>query len=219
MRGISESAEIAVSDNTAVGQAALYEASDGMAGHTAIGYRAGLNLRSGADNTFVGRLAGSVDVAGAALQTASNSTALGAGSRVSGSNQVQLGNSATTTYVYGTVQNRSDLRDKADVRDTVLGLDFITQLRPVDYRWDMREDYDNSMPDGSKKRSRFHHGLIAQEVAKVIESTGQDFGGFQDHSIGGGSDVLSIGYDELIAPIIKAIQQINERLITLEEAV
>src|SRR3546814_13145999 len=60
---------------------------------------------------------------------------------ISGANQVQLGDSATTSYVYGTVQNRSDARDKADIRDTQLGLDFIKALRPVDYRWDMREDY------------------------------------------------------------------------------
>src|SRR3546814_18307412 len=35
---------------------------------------------------------------------------------------------------------------------------------------------------GSEKRARFHHGLIAQEVA----ASGYDFGGLQDHSIKGG---------------------------------
>jgi len=32
------------------------------------------------------------------------------------------------------VQNRSDANDKADVRPTVLGLDFINSLRPVDFK-------------------------------------------------------------------------------------
>ena len=155
----------------------------------------------------------------------SNITALGFDSRVSGSNQVQLGDSRTTTYVYGTVQNRSDARDKADVRDTVLGLDFIEKLRPVDYRWDMREDYfeededGNRTPiekDGSKKRSRYHHGFVAQEVQQVIEEAGEDFGGLQDHSVNGGGDVLSIGYDEVIAPLVKAVQELTAKVRELE---
>jgi hypothetical protein len=143
------------------------------------------------------------------------------------------------------VQNRSDLRDKADVRDTVLGLDFINRLRPVDYRWDLRDSYRAPPPempegatddqrrealaayaetntlanvtrDGSKKRSRYHHGLIAQEVAAVIQETGIDFGGFQDHSLQGGEDVLSLGYDEMIAPLIRAVQELSARVKALE---
>jgi hypothetical protein len=160
-----------------------------------------------------------------------NSSALGANSTVTGSNQVQLGDSATTTYAYGAVQNRSDIRDKADVRDTTLGLEFVNDLRPVDFKWDMREYYtpefdENANPDiyklsnithdGSKKRNRYHHGLIAQEVKEVLDKNGIDFGGFQDHKISGGDDVLSIGYGELIAPIIKAIQQLSAKVDSLE---
>ena len=55
-----------------------------------------------------------------------------------------------TTYVYGTVQNRSDSRDKADVRDTVLGLDFINKLRPVDFKWDLREQYIDHVSEGKR---------------------------------------------------------------------
>lgn len=165
-----------------------------------------------------------------------NTTAIGYQAQVTGDSQVQLGNSSTTTYVYGTVQNRSDLRDKADVQDTILGLDFISKLRPVDYKWNLREDYKSEFPvqgelsnedfkvimdlwieenklvnlenDGSKKRNRFHHGFIAQEVRDL----GVDFGGFQDHSKNGGEDVLSIGYDEFIAPMIKAIQELKAEI-------
>ena len=183
-----------------------------------------------------------------------NCTGLGANSAVTGSNQVQLGDAATTTYVYGTVQNRSDLRDKTDIQNTTLGLAFIQALRPVDYRWDLREDYkpvapakptlqrpldetakdyaaqfaayeaeqtlytdahenwlvaiklSNITSDGSKKRTRLHHGFIAQEVLAL----NANFGGVQDHAIKGGEDVLSLGYDELIAPIVKAIQELKD---------
>ena len=235
---IGKSAGAAVtssSNNVAIGNQALLTATTAAA-NTAVGSIAlsGVSAGSGpANNTAVGYAALS------GLTTYSNASSLGANTDVTGSNQIQLGDAATTTYVYGTVQNRSDLRDKADVRDTQLGLGFINALRPVDYKWDMRESYKPAMPedttdevamaewreasrienlthDGSKKRSRFHHGLIAQEVKAVLDAQGIDFGGYQDHSLKGGDDVLSIGYDELIAPLIKAIQELTARVQQLE---
>jgi len=188
--------------------------------NTSIGAQAGRGWTGGSANTFLGRLAGG-NVAVAYL----NCTLLGSNTAVTGSNQVQLGDSSTTTYAYGAVQNRSDARDKADVQSTVLGLDFINALRPVDFKWDYRESYrevdvDGNVTehskDGSKKRNRFHHGLIAQEVKAACESIGVDFGGYQDHSIKDGQDVLSIGYEELIAPLIKAVQQLSAEIAELK---
>jgi trimeric autotransporter adhesin len=180
------------SDNTAIGTTALNACTSGQY-NSALGGQALMNL-----TTF------------------DNCTGVGFNSQVTGSNQVQLGDSSTTTYAYGAVQDRSDARDKSDVRDTVLGLDFINALRPVDFKWDLREDYDWQEKDGSKKRYRFHHGLIAQEVRDVCDAVGVEFGGFQDHSIKGGKDVLSIGYAELIGPLIKAVQQLSARVAELE---
>lgn len=221
--------------NTAVGHSAL-GGNIGASFNTAIGQGALIANSSGQNNSAIGFSSLS------ALTTQSNCTGLGSNTAITGSNQVQLGDSATTTYAYGAVQNRSDLRDKADIKDTELGLDFIKALRPVDFKWDMREDYRTEPPqipssnatqeekdayklvlegwieqsklqnisnDGTKKRNRYHHGLIAQEVKSVIDSIGIDFGGFQDHKINGGDDVLSIGYIELIAPLIKAIQELS----------
>ena len=163
-----------------------------------------------------------------------NSTGIGAFAAVTGDNQVQLGNAATTVYAYGAVQDRSDSRDKADIRDTTLGLSFIGGLRPVDFKWDYRDDYasveeyaamtsaerdahwSGSNKDGSRKRSRYHHGLIAQEVKAAAAAAGVDFGGYQDHGVNGGNDVLSIGYNELIGPMIKAIQELKARVEALE---
>ena len=185
-----------------------YEAKSNAFQTTSIGYQAGTGF-TGNSNTFLGSLAGVQTVA------YTNCTLLGNGTAVTGSNQVQLGDSATTTYAYGAVQNRSDARDKTDIRDTQLGLDFINALRPVDFRWDYRADYDGEK-DGSKARSRFHHGLIAQEVKSACDAAGVDFGGYQDHTISGGADVLSIGYDEMIAPLIKAVQELTARVAELE---
>src|SRR6185312_11610797 len=222
------------SSSTAIGAASLAAAtaSDRV---TALGYQALGQIPSGSNSVGCGYYAAGSMTGNANAVTAvgasalrnkidntpltegwSNIIGIGFDSRVSGENQAQIGNSSVTTYVYGTVQNRSDARDKADIRDTELGLGFIEKLRPVDYKWDMREDYDGAERDGSKKRTRYHHGLIAQEIQQVIEETGADFGGFQDHSVNGGSDVLSIGYDELIAPLIKAVQELSARVRQLE---
>lgn len=222
--------------NTAVGSNALSANAVGGISNTAVGSAALAANTAGSGNTAIGNSCLSSNT------TLSNCSGLGQNAAVTASNQVQLGNSSTTTYVYGTVQNRSDLRDKADVKGTELGLDFINALRPVDYRWDMREDYapakpadipldaddatkakykedldawleackhENIVRDGSKKRSRYHHGLIAQEVQSAVKALGTDFGGLQDHKLDGGHDVLSIGYDELIAPLIKAVQELT----------
>ncbi len=209
--------------NTAIGQGAISGSLSIEAGMT------------GTHNTALGYSAGT------GITNHINTTCLGFDADVSGSNQVQLGNSNTTTYAYGAVQNRSDARDKTDIRDTLLGLDFIKSLRPVDFRWNYREDYYNdeeytedgepsirkvAVPqDGSRSRARFHHGLIAQEVKQAADSQNVDFAGYQDHSTDGGDDVLSLGYSELIAPLIKAVQQLSEenadlkaRLETLENS-
>ena len=237
-------------NNTANGASALQNNTTGY-NNTANGVNALQNNTTGIYNTANGvnalysNTTGAVNTANGVNALSSNTTfanvsGFGNNSQVTASNQVQLGDSATTTYVYGTVQNRSDVRDKADIRDTILGLDFIQSLRPVDYKWDMREDYkperpdieipnvsdenyeelkaeydriitewleackhENIIRDGSKKRTRYHHGFIAQEV----QALGVDFGGLQDHSVKGGYDVLSIGYDEIIAPLVKAVQE------------
>jgi len=228
--------------------------------NTCLGSIAGSNISTGSANTFIGFTAGS-GVSTNTLNTAlgdssylsgnyQNSTCLGYQAQVDGSNQVQLGDSNTTTYVYGSVANRaSDIRDKADVQDTNLGMNFIMQLRPRMYRWDYREDYRTKPPvrpnaaeyegheeqyeadlikwdadyanweeankignlthDGSKKRSRFHQGLIAQEVKATMDAMGVDFGGYQDFKVKGGDDRLTLVYEELIPPLIKAIQELK----------
>jgi len=330
---------------------------------TSVGYSALRNNTTGSQNSAFGEFSSAENLTGSrrlslgrnALRNKqdgtpdtsfSNVIGVGNDTRVSGDNQAQIGDSAITTYVFGTVQNRSDVRDKADIRDTELGIEFILGLRPVDGRWDMRDDYIKSYPDapvepvepvepivptpspeqqiqnssaesqtklhgqdpdnitlyhldgdpnnpyslvietgssdepedqekeypedyyprllaiylqerttyeinlaqyqadlitykndfaeweaecirikehnarvttgeerdGSMKRERFHHWFIAQEVKELCEKLGVDFGGYQDHSIAGGSDVKTLGYDEFIPPTVRAIQQCWERM-------
>jgi hypothetical protein len=217
--------------NSAFGRNALQANTTGSF-NTALGvYALDVNVE-GTGNTALGAYALHAGLSGSS-DAYVYTTGVGYNAQVSASNQVQLGSSSTTTYCYGAVQNRSDIRDKTDVRDTVLGLDFICALRAVDYKWDMRDDYrpapdghqepyapgplSSYTHDGTKKRTRYHHGLIAQEVRATMEALGVDFGGFQNHAINGGDDVMSLGYTELIAPLIKATQELRTKVQGLTE--
>ena len=230
--------------NTALGVSTLIANTSGIR-NTAVGTSA-LSINTlGGSNTGVGYGALSLNITG------SNNTCIGSNAvnATATSNQIQLGDSATRVWCYGAVQDRSDRRDKAEIRDTVLGLEFISKLRPVDFKWDMREDYRTPMPvlsanstieekaahdglkgewlqsvrfdhlehDGSKIRNRYHHGIIAQDVQAIIQETGIDFGGLIDCKVEGGDDVLSMGYTEFIAPLIKAVQELKAEIEALKK--
>jgi len=196
--------------NVAYGSLTLYPNTDGYY-NTAIGMSAGYT--SGTSRT--------------------NITCVGFSANATGDNQVVLGNSEANTYVNGgSVYSISDSRDKTEIKDTELGLEFIERLRPVDYKWDQRKSYNeikfeefidcsghhsvkpflkNYIKNGSKKRNRFHHGFIAQDVKAVMDELNIDFGGYQDHKINGGEDQYTLGYSEFIAPLIKAVQELSNQ--------
>lgn len=226
--------------NTVYGHLSGEKLTDGK-GNTFIGQNSGREMTTGNNSTHSGRNAGRFQIDGVTPNNFDFCSTIGYNAFVSGDSQVQLGGAGTTTYVYGTVQNRSDANDKTDIRDTQLGIDFIMGLRPVDGRWDMRDDYLEEIPvysgvgddgqelidsvliqtpkDGSKARTRFHHWFIAQEVKELCDKLGVDFGGYQDHSINGGADVKTLGYDEFIPPTVKAVQQCWTRLDELEKRI
>jgi hypothetical protein len=122
--------------------------------------------------------------------------------------------------VNGTVQT-SDEREKTEIKPTTLGLEFIKDLRPVSYKWIDGEQQDKG------KDKREHQGLIAQQVAKAVEKHGIDknaFGGLDIQKTDKYDDFHGMQYDQLIAPLIKAIQEqqtliesLTSRIAALEE--
>lgn len=124
----------------------------------------------------------------------------------SANNTYTLGNATyrfTTVYATNGTINTSDRREKKDITETNLGLDFINKLRPVSYRWNTGVDDD------------VHYGLIAQDTEKVIDETMKN----QTTSIVSydeAADRYGIRYTELISPLIKAIQEIYARFIKTE---
>ena len=94
------------------------------------------------------------------------------------------------------LQTTSDKRFKKDIQPTDLGIDFINKLNPVKFKY--------------KDGKRNHYGVIAQELKQVIDELGIDFGGYQDHNIKNNEDKLTVGYIELIAPLIKSVQELSK---------
>lgn len=215
--------------NTAVGNFVL---SDNVTGehNTAVGAMA-LRYSTGNNNTAIGYMALYNNTA------YSYCTGLGYNAQVTGDRQVQLGGASDTVYAQKAVVTRSDERDKIDITDSDLGLNFILKLKPRRYKMNPREAYfqtientemisenivtnDYTAPnDGSKARKRPHYGLVAQEVKQAMNELDIDFAGYLDSKVDGGEDVLSLGYTEFIAPMIKAIQQQQEMIEALKKEI
>lgn len=103
------------------------------------------------------------------------------------------------------LQTTSDKRFKKDIKTSDLGLNFINKINPVKYKY--------------KNGERNHYGIIAQELKEVIDDLGIDFGGYQDHNIKNNEDKLTVGYIELIAPLIKSVQELSQEVEELKKEV
>ena len=73
-----------------------------------------------------------------------------------------------------------------------------------------------------ESHGRTHYGMIAQDVEEVLE--GKDFGGFVDPNYalddddeGKGELHMSLRYEEFISPMIKAIQEVDDKIEDLEK--
>lgn len=198
------------SSNTANGASALYNNTTGTA-NTAAGLSALFYNATGDFNTAIGsstltlNTTGDFNTAigsGALISTTgSNNTGIGNDAQVpvaAGSNQVRIGNTAVT---YAGVQVAwtitSDRRSKADIKTTGLGLDFIKTLNPVSYR---------RSNDESKKTE---YGFIAQEVEEALNRAGATNTGIITRDDAGH---YGMRYNDLLAPMVKAIQQQQELL-------
>jgi len=169
LRFLGDGHYIGSQDDTAIGAYAGYNfkeyspsTDDFLTYNTFIGSHSGSDMYYGSDCTFLGYCSGgSFSSNGSNRDTSmynctflgnntgivtdssmiENVTVIGEGARATGDNQLQLGSSGTSVYAWSALNNRSDARDKADVRDAQLGLEFLLKHRPVEFRWDRRDDY------------------------------------------------------------------------------
>jgi trimeric autotransporter adhesin len=189
--------------NTASGVNGLFYTTGAF--NTAVGLSAGLSNTTGSSNTFIGAYAD----ANAGMYT--NGTALGYGAELTASNSIMLGNSSINRiYAYvPSITGISDRRLKKDIRplDADLGLDFVQKLQPVSYRFKNGDETER-------------YGFIAQDLEQALPVPLHDIieGSEPEHGLAlierqhDKDRTYRVSYGELTAPIVKAIQQVQQEI-------
>jgi hypothetical protein len=118
--------------------------------------------------------------AGNSIGTGNYNTCLGYGANPtsqSALNQITLGNSNITSLrcAVTTITSLSDARDKKNIIDLNLGIDFLMKIKPRLFNWDKREWYENNKSDGSKIQKTPTAGFIAQELDEVQTSQNSEW--------------------------------------------
>jgi hypothetical protein len=178
-------------DNIATGYGSLYNNTAGS-NNIAIGANALKSNTTGTYNTAIGNAA---DVASASL---TNATAIGNGALVSASNTIVLGNSSISSLrcQVTSITSLSDRRDKTNIANITEGIDFIKQLKPVTFTWNMRD----KAKVGIKSAGFIAQDLLALQKASYI-------GANLDLVSEDNPEKLEARYGNLLPVIVKAIQE------------
>ena len=119
----------------------------------------------------------------------------------------------TNAYIKVAWTVTSDQRDKADITDFTHGLDYINELRPVNYVWDERSNYADGISDGSKKKDLPQLGFLAQEIEAVETSLGITNNCVVDKE---NPEHLKVTETKLIPILVNAIQELSAKNDALE---
>jgi hypothetical protein len=179
-----------------------------------IGNSVATALSSGSLNVFLGVNAGD------STTTGSSNTIIGVGANASSatvSNEITLGNASISALrcQVTSITALSDMRDKTDITDLDLGLDYINALRPVEFVWAMRDAEDDNPRQGTKEA-----GFIAQELRSAEDQFDASWLGTV---LDTNPDRLEASPGKLLPIVIKALQEasakideLNTRIATLE---
>jgi hypothetical protein len=205
-------------NNTANGYKSLYFNSSGVS-NTANGYTALYSNTTGNYNTANGQSALYYNTTGdnntgdgyralSNLTTGNNNIGIGYDAQVpsaTGSNQVRIGNGAITYAGINVAWSiTSDRRHKEQIQTSGLGLDFIKALHPVSYT------------RKNSKDKKTEYGFIAQELETVLK----EFGAANNGTITIDDEgFYSVRYNDLLAPMVKAIQEQNQLIETQQKLI
>ena len=172
--------------------------------NTYVGYNAGGGNASGEVNTYIGMNAGANMTTGGyniCLGYASNS------SSNTSTGQCTLGDSniGNLRCNVQSINSLSDRRDKTDIVDLPIGIDFIDKVRPVKFKWQTR--------DGNIKDGTYRAGFIAQELQTVESSTSVDY---LNLVLDDNPDKLEASEGNLIPVLVKAVQELSAKVKELE---
>ena len=190
-------------DNTIIGQAAG-DALTGGNDNTLVGMGSGFVL-TGENNTFVGRRSGYN------VTTGDFNICIGTvdASSATVSDEVNIGTSAITARFQGAAAAWSfvsDERDKKEIKDLELGVNFVNKLKPRKFKWDLR----NSDVDKDKEAS----GFVAQEIQEVLDQTDTNYTGLVDTN---NPDQYTVAQSNLIPILVKAVQELSAEVKQLKQ--
>jgi hypothetical protein len=198
-------ANTTANDNTAVGDQSLSTVTTGNT-NTAIGSSAGFNVSTGDNNTLLGHNAGTNNSPSGTVNNENNFVCIG-------------DNNVSNAHIKVAFTTGSDRRDKTDIEDFKFGLDWVNKMRPVTYRWDNRDWYENGTPNGSKKAPQLELGLIAQEELEIEKEFG--FADTKENMLISSvnpSGSYGMKYERIIPVLINAIKELSAEVQALKAA-
>jgi hypothetical protein len=175
-------------------------------GNTCVGSGAGGTITSGFSNVFIGFNTGTN------LQniTGSNNVCIGQGANPSANNisdEFTLGSQVNILRCQQTsITSLSDARDKKEIEELPVGLDFVKGLKPVKFTWDERDE------NGRHDVKDF--GFIAQDLKKSQEDT--DLADTLKLVYESNPEKLEASYGKLVPILVKAIQDLAKEVETLK---
>jgi hypothetical protein len=206
--------------NTAVGKGSLYSVTTGTTNtaigsgvlplsngieNVCVGGDAGFSMTTGSFNVIVGTSSGSL------ITTGNNNICVGDDTQTATpttSNSITLGNGSHNILrcAVTSITSLSDGRDKKDVEDLPVGLSFIKTLKPVKFVWDERDE--------NGKHNIKDFGFIAQDLKSAQEEYGVD--DILKLVYEENPDKLEASYGKLIPILVKAIQELSDKVKMLE---
>jgi len=168
------------------------------------------------NNTAIGAYAGN------SSYTGNNNGSFGYGanpSSTTSNNEITLGNGSISTLRCNdtSIASLSDARDKTDVVDLPAGLNFITSLRPVKFKWDSRKEEqlvlnkdtgeDELKMVGNGKDGKTRAGFLAQDLQAAMTSSSTEY---LDLVYDGNPDKLEAKYGNLIPALVQSIKDLKE---------
>ena len=159
-----------------------------------IGVDAGENL-NGNDNVCVGKSAGSN------ITTGANNICIGKDAHslnATESNVITLGNSNHDNLRCNdtSISSLSDRRDKTEIIDLPVGLDFINNLSPRKFKWQTR--------DGNIKDGLYRAGFIAQELQEAQKDSD-----YLDLVLDKNPEKLEAKQEHLIPVLVQAVKELS----------
>ena len=190
--------------NTAIGDGSLSSNIIGVS-NTAVGVQSLKNNTVGNGITTVGVLSGSIITAGVNLICLGYDSQPTSGNAT---NQITLGNVDINSLRCNvqSITSLSDARDKKNIKDLDLGIDFLMKIKPRLYNWDKREWYTDNKSDGSKMKKEPTAGFIAQELDSVQTS---ERAGWLNLVLKDNPEKWEATPGNLLPIIVKAIQDLN----------